>query len=50
MRRDLYATIRRNLVRRNATLSRHEVIEILANVLVGQIDLSCDDARNQSTH
>lgn len=48
MRRDLYAAIRRNLVRRDATLSRHEVVEILANVLIGQIDLIRDDARSQA--
>jgi hypothetical protein len=49
MRQDIYATIRRNLVRRDATLSRHEVVEILANVLAGQIGLIRDDARNQRT-
>ena len=47
MRQDLYATIRRNLVRPTATLSRHEVVEILANVLAGQIELIRDDARHQ---
>lgn len=47
MRQDLYATIRRNLVRRNTTLSRHEVVEILASVLAGQIELIREAARKQ---
>ena len=47
MRKDLYATIRRNLEHRSAILSRPEVVEILASVLAGQIQLIRDDARNQ---
>jgi hypothetical protein len=49
MRQDLYAAIRRNLIRRETALSRHEIIQILANVLIGQIELIRDDARTQST-
>jgi len=47
MRKDLYAAIRRNLVHRSATLSRHDVVEILANALAGQIELIREDARKQ---
>ena len=49
MRKDLYAAIRRNLLHRSATLSRPEVVEILASVLAGQIQLIRDDARKQRT-
>jgi len=49
MRRDLYAAIRRNLFRHGAFLSRHHVVEILADILTGQIEIIRDDARKQRT-
>ncbi len=49
MRRDLYAAIRRNLFRHGQSLSRHHVIEVLADVLAGQIEIIRDDARKQRT-
>lgn len=49
MRRDLYAVIRRNLFRHGAFLSRHHVVEVLADVLTGQIEIIRDDARKQRT-
>jgi len=47
MRRDLYATIRRNLFWHRGSLSRHEIVEVLASVLSGQIDIIQEDARKQ---
>jgi len=47
MRRDILTAIRRNLVNLNVTLSRHEVVEILAAILAGQIQIIQDDARKQ---
>jgi hypothetical protein len=49
MRRDIYAAIRRNLVSMNATLSRHEVVDILAGILAGQIQIIQHEARKQRT-
>jgi hypothetical protein len=49
MRRDIYAAIRRNLFHYDAALSRHQVVEILADVLAGQIDIIRDNARRQRT-
>ena len=47
MRRDVYDAIRRNRFRLGQSLSRHEIVEVLANVLSGQIELLRDDARKQ---
>jgi len=47
MRRALYAAIRRNRFRLGESLSRHEIVEVLANVLSGQIEILRDDARKQ---
>jgi hypothetical protein len=49
MRRDLYAAIRRNLFRHGQTLSRHHIVEVLADILAGQIEIIRDDARKQRT-
>ena len=49
MRQDLYAAIRRNLVHGTASLSRHDVVEILAAILAGQIEIIRDDARHHRT-
>jgi hypothetical protein len=45
MRRDIYAAIRRNLIHPTVTLSRHDVVNILAAILAGQIQILQDDAR-----
>ncbi len=47
MRRDIYAAIRRNIFCLTATLSRHEVVEILAGILAGEIQVIQEDARKQ---
>ena len=47
MRRDLYATIRRNIAQQGETLSRHEIVEVLASVLSGQLEIIRPDARKQ---
>ena len=47
MRRDIYAAIRCNLVSLNASISRHEVVEILAGILAGQIQIIQHEARTQ---
>lgn len=47
MRRDLYAAIRRNLFRHGGSLARHEVVEVLASVLSGQLEIIRNDARKQ---
>ncbi|MEK7750835.1 MAG: hypothetical protein AAB654_02885 [Acidobacteriota bacterium] len=47
MRRNLYAVIRHNLFWHGGTLARHEVVEILASILSGQLELIRDDARKQ---
>jgi hypothetical protein len=45
MRRDIYAAIRRNLFWPEGSLSRHEVMEVLASVLSAQLELIRNDAR-----
>jgi hypothetical protein len=47
MRRDIYKAIRRNLVTLNVTISRHEVVVILAEILAEQIEVISDEARKQ---
>lgn len=47
MRRDIYKAIRRNLHTLNVTIPRHEVVELLAEILAGQIQVIRDDARKQ---
>jgi|GEM_PF-1424633 len=47
MRRDIYKAIRRNLVTLNVTISRHEVVVILAEILADQIEVISDEARKQ---
>lgn len=47
MRRDLYATIRRNIAQQGETLSRHEIVEVLASVLSGRLEIIRPDARKQ---
>ena len=47
LRRDIYAAIRRNLFWLGGSLSRHAVVEILASVLSGQLELIQNDARKQ---
>ena len=47
MRRDIYAAIRRNLFWPGESLSRYEVVEILAGILSAQLELIRDDARKQ---
>jgi hypothetical protein len=47
MRRDICAPIRRNLFWLGGSLSRHEVVEVLASVLSCQLDIIRDDARKQ---
>jgi len=47
MRRDLYATIRRNISQQGESLSRHEIVEVLASVLSGQLEIIRLDARKQ---
>ena len=47
MRREIYAAIRRNLFWLGGSLSRHEVVEVLASVLSAQLKLIRDDARRQ---
>ncbi len=47
MRRAVYDAIRRNRFRLGESLSRHEIVEVLANVLSGQIEIIRDDARKQ---
>lgn len=47
MRRDIYTAIRRNLITLNTTIYRHEVVELLAEILAGQIQIIRDDARKQ---
>ena len=45
MRRDIYAAIRRHLVWLGGSLSRHEVVEVLASALSDQLEIIRDDAR-----
>jgi len=47
MRRDIYAAIRQNLLGHGQSLSRNHVVEVLANVLAGQIEIIRDDFRKQ---
>ncbi len=47
MRWAIYAAIRRNLFWPGRSLSRHEVVEILAGILSAQLELIRDDARRQ---
>jgi hypothetical protein len=47
MRRDIYAAIRRNLFWHGGSISRHQVVEVLASVLSGQLEIIRDDARRQ---
>ena len=47
MRQALYEAIRRNRFQLGESLSRHEIVEVLANVLSGQIEVLRDDARKQ---
>jgi len=47
MRQALYEAIRRNRFQLGESLSRHEIVEVLANVLSGQIEILRDDARKQ---
>ncbi len=47
MRRDIYSAIRSKLFYRGACLSRHEVVEILADILAGQIETIKDYARKR---
>ncbi len=47
MRQDIYAAIRRNLISLTGDLSRHEVVEILADILSGQIRVIKEDASKQ---
>ncbi len=47
MRRDIHAAIRRNLFRHGQSLARHHVVEVLADVLAGQINIIREDARKQ---
>ena len=47
MRRDLYAAIRRNFFWQGGYLSRHEVVDVLASVLSGQLEFIRHDARKQ---
>ena len=47
MRRALYATIRRNISQQGESLSRHEIVEVLASVLSGQLEIIRLDARKQ---
>jgi len=47
MRWAIYATIPRNLFWPGRSLSRHEVVEILAGILSAQLELIRDDARRQ---
>jgi len=47
MRRAVYDAIRRNRFQLGESLSRHEIVEVLANVLSGQIEILRDDARKQ---
>ena len=47
MRRALYAAIRCNRFQLGESLSRHEIVEVLANILSGQIEIFRDDARKQ---
>lgn len=49
MRRDLYAAIRRNRYHHNPTLARAQAVEVLADVLAGQIEVIRDDAKNKRT-
>jgi len=49
MRRVLYAASRRNLFRHNQSLSRHHLVEVLADVKTGTIETIRDDARKQRT-
>ena len=50
MRQAIYAAIRRNLFWLGGSCSRHEVVEILAGILSGQLDLIQDEARRQRTN
>jgi hypothetical protein len=47
MRRDIYSAIRRNLSYRGTHLSHHEVVELLADILSGQIEIIKDHARQR---
>ena len=47
LRRDLYAAIRRNLFWLGGSLSRDQVVEVLASVLTAQLEVIQDDARKQ---
>ena len=47
MRRDIYAVIRRNLLWPGGSLSRHQVVEVLASALSDQLEIIRDDARKQ---
>ena len=47
MRKDIYSAIRRNLSHQGKHLSRHEVVEVLASVISGQIEVIKDNARKQ---
>jgi hypothetical protein len=47
MRREIYATIRRNLFRYGESLSRHQLVEVLAEVLAGQVEIIRDDAKKK---
>jgi len=45
MRREIYAAIRRNRFCQSEALSRHEIVEVLASVLSGQLEIIRDDAQ-----
>jgi hypothetical protein len=47
MRSDIHAAIRHNLHRHGEALSRYHVVEVLASVLSGQLEIIRDDARNK---
>ncbi len=49
VRREIYDAIRRNLCRYGESLSRHQVVEVFAGVLAGQIEIIRSDAREQRT-
>ena len=47
MRQAIYAAIRRNLFWRGESLARHEVVEVLTDLLSAQLEVIRNDVRKQ---
>lgn len=49
MRSDIYSAIRRNIFYRGTHLSHHDVVEVLADILSGQVEIIKANARLRRT-